>query len=156
MSFYSLLHHLGHGYVGKIPKLAMDMQKNPASLSNKLNPNNNDAHPNPNEIEEMVDLAQANGEVARYFADKAGMLLIPMVMMDGSDVELLDGTAELMKEIGDFFGEFQRSYADGRIDSTEWLKISKEGKDVMAKMACLMNRIEQMVDDKPARKGREG
>jgi len=157
MSFYSLLHNIAHRYPGKIPGLALDMNKKSSqALTNKLNPNTNDAHINPHEVEEMLDLAKdGNAEVARFFADKAGMLLIPMITMDGSDLELLDGYLDLVKQHGEFANELQAAYSDGRIDAKEWERIHKEGTDVMGRMAALMDRVKQMVDQKPSQQGRE-
>lgn len=146
MSFPDLLYRIAHSYVGKVPALAARMGKNPTVLMHKLNPNKGSHGLNADEAELMIDFAEANEDVARYFADKANMLLIPKIMVDGSDMQMLDGFMDVVRELGEFSTTFQKDYADGRISADDYRDICKEGNDVIVKMASFLDRIGQMVE----------
>lgn len=142
-----LLYSVAHGNPGGVVALAARLDKNPTVFQHKFNPNNSTHHLNPIEIEMVVDLCDANARFASFFADKAGKLLIDLVVTDGSDMCLLDGFLAVMKEMGDFSTEFQKAYLDHKIDAKEFKAIAREGRDVMSKMAGLLHRIEQVVED---------
>lgn len=149
MSFPDLIYRIAHDYPGKVPALAVRMGKNPTVLSHKLNPNMNSHGINADEIEQVIDFAQRHADVARYFADLADMLVIPKIIVNGSDMELLDGYMDIIKELGEFSQKFQQAYADGDINPKEYRAILQEGNEVMAKMAGFMDRIGQMVTKAP-------
>ncbi|MFL9610200.1 phage regulatory CII family protein [Methylobacillus sp. Pita2] len=144
-NFPDLLYLIGQGHQGGVKALAVRMEKNPTVFQHKFNPNNTTHFLNPVEIEAVVDLRDANGRVAEFFAGKADKLVIDKVVVDGSDMNLLEGFLEVMKEMGDFAAAFQLAYADHVITDDELQTITSEGEDVMAKMAGLIDRIRQVV-----------
>lgn len=149
MSFPDLIYRIAHDYPGKVPALAARMGKNPTVLSHKLNPNKESHGINADEIEEIIDFSDRSADVAAYFAEKADLLLIPKIIVQGSDMELLDGFMEVIGELGEFSTEFQKAYADKRIDSNDFKRLQKEGTDVMTRLAGFLDRIGQVVDDRP-------
>lgn len=148
-SFPDLLYLIAHNAPGGVSALASRMDKNATVLQHKLNPNNTTHFINAPEIETMLDFLNANDQAAHFFAEKCNKLLIDKMVIDGSDMQLLDGFMEVVRELGEFSSEFQKAFADGHIDSKEFKRIAKEGNDVMAKMAGLMDRIHQLVDEQP-------
>lgn len=142
-----LMYGIGHSHPGGVVALATRLDKGATVLQHKFNPNNSTHFLNPVEIEMTADLCNANDKLADFFAAKAGKLLIDLVVVDGSDLSLLDGFLGVMKEMGDFSTEFQTAYSDHKIDAKEFKAIAREGRDVMAKMAGLLHRIEQVVED---------
>lgn len=175
MSIRDLAHRIAMKYPGGIAALAVRMKPpKPGEtlaqsfiqvLRNKLNPNSTTHHLYIEEFEDQVDLADANLEVAEHFAQKANAVVIslPMLACDGSDMELLDGFLEIVRELGEFSAEFQKSWADGRITADEFARLSAEARDIQARVVAQLGRIEQVVDwpkapgaaAKPARKGRK-
>jgi hypothetical protein len=146
LSFPDLLYHIGHDYPGKVPALAQRMGKVPGTLMKKLDPGTTSHGIDAEEIEMMLDFAGANGLVARHFADKADLLVIQKIVVDGSDMELLDGFMGVVTELGEFSTKFTAHYADGNISWAEFFDLAKEGADVMSRMAGFVDRIRQLAE----------
>lgn len=172
MSIRDLAHRIAMRYPGGIAALAVRMKPPQAGeslaahyiqvLRNKLNPNSTTHHLYIEELESQVDLADANLEVAEYFAQKANAVVIslPAMSCDGSDMELLDGFLAIVRELGEFSAEFQKSWADGRITADEFARLSSEARDIQARVVAQLSRIESVVEwpkvaQKPARKVRK-
>jgi hypothetical protein len=144
LSLPDLLYHIAHDYPGAVPALAQRMNKVEGTLQKKLNPNLDSHGMNAEEIEMMVDFANANHRLARYFGDKADMLMVPKIVIHGSDTELLDGYMDIIKELGELSTKVQTSYADGAITARELVAIEQEGTDVMIRLASFIDRVRQI------------
>jgi hypothetical protein len=145
MSFPDLLYRIAHDYPGAVPALAARMYKNQTVLQHKLWPTFGTHHMNAPEIEQLLDFAGANRRAAEYFAHKSGCVLIQLPDVAESDMELLDGYMLIVKELGEFSAEFQRDFADGRIDAREFARIEKEADDVVARLLEMVARIKTLV-----------
>jgi hypothetical protein len=150
-SFPDLLYHIAHGYPGKVPALAQRMGKVPGTLLKKLDPGTTSHGIDAEEIEMLLDFCSANGLVARHFADKADLLVIPKIIVDGSDMQLLEGFMEVVAELGEFSTKFTAAYADGNISWPEFMDLAKEGADVMSRMAGFIDRVKQLAEKDPRR-----
>lgn len=146
MSFRDFLHRVGHAYPGKVPALAARMGIREKVLQNKLNPNMETHHMTEDEIELMLDFADANRRVAQFFADKSDCLVIAMAPATSSDMELLDAYIHAVKKLAEFGAEFQSDFADGRIDNIEFARITRESDAAITAILELRERIGQMVD----------
>ena len=148
MSFPDLLYRIAHQYPGAVPALAVRMGKNQTVLQHKLNPNCSTHGINADEIEQLVDFTGSNMAVAEYFAGKIGAVVVRVSDAHAAvgDIELLDEFLSLVHELGELSGEFQRSWADGRITQKEFTRIRKEANDVQGQIISLMSRIESLVE----------
>lgn len=145
MSFRDFLHRVGHSYPGKVPALAARMGEREKVLQNKLNPNMDTHHMNEDDIELMLDLADANRRAAEFFAHKSNCVVIPLIDAESTDMELLDAFLNVVRDLGEFSGEFQRDWADGKIDQREFNRLTKDTDDVIAHLLELRERIGQLV-----------
>lgn len=150
MSFQDFIYNVAHDYPGGVPALAARMNKNKTVLQHKLNPNCDTHGINADEVERIVDMADANFAAAEHFANKAGAVVVLLPKMpEVGDMGLLDEFMSVMAEIGQLSSEFQRSYADGEIDSNDLVRIAKEATDVHSRLLSFMKRVELMaVPDK--------
>jgi hypothetical protein len=145
MSFPDFIYNVAHDYPGGVPALAARMNKNKTVLQHKLNPNCETHGINADEIERIVDMANANFAAAEHFAHKAGALVVQLPdMPQVGDMELLDEFMSIMAELGQLSAEFQRGYSDGQIDSDDLDRISKEATDVHSRLLSFMKRVESM------------
>lgn len=152
MSFPDFLYRIAHGAPGAVPALAARMKKNVTVLQHKLNPNCSTHGVMAEEAEQILDFSNKNFEAAEYFAAKANAVVIPLIVCDGSDMELLDGFMDVVKELGEFSAEFQRDWADGRITEKEFKRLKDEATEVQARMISLMARIERLIEKPKARR----
>lgn len=151
MSFPDLIYNIAHDYPGKVPALAARMGKNKTVLQHKLDPDYPSHAINADEIERIIDLTHTNRQAAEFFAGKADCVVIAMLACAGSDMELLDSFMQVVAQLGEFSAEFQRDWADGRIDAREFARLTKESDDVIARLLELRNRIGQMVEEPSVR-----
>lgn len=149
MNLEDLVYRIAHDYPGGVRPLASRMSDRDGYaqlLLNKLNPNISTNHTSVREMEQIVDITDKNLEAAQFFAAKANAVVIPLMVCDGSDMALLDGFMEVVKELGEFSAEFQKDWADGRITAREFQRLKAKAFDVQARMFAHVNRIEQIVE----------
>jgi len=149
MCFADLLYRIAHAYPGGVVALAARMGKNSTVLQHKLNPNKSSHEVNAPEIDMISDLAEGNLQIAQYFADKAGAVVVMLPEIDCSDMALLDSFMSVVGELGEFSAEFQKAWADGSISPKEFQRLKKEAADVQSHMVALVNRIGQLVEQPP-------
>lgn len=146
MSFPDLLYRIAHDSPGAVPALAARMAKNPTVLQNKLNPHCRTHGVMADEAEQIIDFSGCNLMVAEYFAGKAGAVVVPLTAFDGSDMALLDGFMTVLADLGNFSTEFQRDWADGRIDKEEFARLRQQAQTVQSHLYALLDRIGQLVE----------
>lgn len=76
MTIRHLAYRIGHDFVGGVAGLANMMDKSPTVLSNKLCTTSTTHFLTIAELEMMVDFANANMQVARYFGTKARAVVV--------------------------------------------------------------------------------
>jgi len=140
-----LAHRIGHEFSGSIAGLAKFMGKSDQMLTNKLNTNSESHHLYIEEFETMVEFADKNFEVAAYFAEKAGAVVVKLPERPESDMVLLDLFMSSMKELGEVSGAFQKAYADGDITMREFGQISLEIDDVLARLLEFKAAVKRVV-----------
>lgn len=145
MSFLDLCYREAHGYPGKVPALAARMGKSPVILNNKLNAGCDHNHLTVDDAELLLDFTEGNRHAAEYFAHKANCAVIPLISASSSDIELLDAFMNVIRELGEFSAEFQRDWADGKIDQKEFIRLTADSDEVIACLLELRERIGQMV-----------
>jgi hypothetical protein len=130
MNLRDLLYHLAHDCVGGVVTLEARLRCKDKYLQNGLNPNMAETHHvNVSVLEKMLDfIPNGNMEAAKFFASKANATVIPIPvgMENVGDMELLDGFMNVVRELGDFSGEFQKSWADGRREGWQVAPMPKE------------------------------
>ena len=122
-------------------------------LINKLNRNNSLNHLYADEFEQIVDLTNSNLAVAEYFASKANAVVVKLEECSGSDMEILDSFMSIIKEMGELSAEFQQRYADGNISQDDFLRITREARDVHVRLISFISRVEQISDKSLPKRG---
>ena len=152
MSLRDFLYNAAHASPGGVAALEVRMQKAPRTLQNALNPNMAETHRiSEPDVERLLDfIPHGNLQAAEYFAGKSGAVVVQLPEMpDLGDMALLDEFLGLVKKIGDFSAEFQRDYADGKIDQKELRRIAKEAATVHVRLVGLMHHIEAIATPQP-------
>lgn len=146
MTIIHSAYRMAHQFNGGVVALAHMMGKGEKVLASKLNPNTDTHHLNIEELEMMADFTNSNLELAEYFADKAGAVVIKLpALPDLSDMGLLDGYLAIMRELGALSSEFQDDYSDGEIDGKEFSRIAHKISLVQGKLLAFEAAIKQVV-----------
>ncbi|MDP3088847.1 MAG: hypothetical protein Q8M99_11760 [Methylotenera sp.] len=145
MTIKHLAYRIGHEFTGSVAGLASLMNKGEVVLRNKLNPNSESHFLTIQEFETMADFTQRNQDVAEYFSEKAGGVFIKLPTVPDGDMALLDLFMGAMKELGEVSAEFMKAYADGDISNAEYMKISNEIDDVLARLLEFKAAVKRVV-----------
>lgn len=139
--------HTAHDFPGGVPALAQRMAPmSPNVLNKKVDPNVDSHHLR---LDESVKMQSITGDfrILHAMAFTLNHVAIPLPKItDASDMELLDGFMEIVRELGELTNEFQESWADGRITKKELARIHSEGEDVQCRLAMFMQRIGSLVE----------
>lgn len=153
MSFRDFLYHLAHDTPGGVTALEGRLKTGDKYLQNGLNPGNAQTHHiNAAVVEKLLDfIPNGNLEAAKFFANKANATVIPIPSTMGhvGDMELLDGFMNVVRELGDFSGEFQKSWADGRITPKEFELLKIQWHEMVAAGQIFMERVGSLVQEPP-------
>jgi hypothetical protein len=151
MRLRDLLYHLAHDNSGGVVALETRLRAKEKYLQNGLNPNMAETHHiNVSVMEKLLDfIPNGNMEVAKFFASKANATVIPIpVIADGiGDMELLDGFLNVTRELGEFSGEFQKSWADGRITPKEFELLKIQWHEMVGAGHQFMERVGSLVQE---------
>ncbi|SCX93166.1 hypothetical protein SAMN05216420_101369 [Nitrosospira sp. Nl5] len=148
MSINDVIYRIAHGYPGGIKALAARMDKSPAVLQNKVNPNCDTHHTYAEEAAQIADLADSD-DLAKEYCARRNMACFHITEHQGaSDMELLDLFINMEVEKADWLKTIQQSLSDGRIDPGEAARIKKESRDHIAIIAELTSRIDGMVQER--------
>lgn len=134
-----------HDYPGGTPSLAPRLNLSGAMLRNKVNPNDVTHHLTLSEAMRMQSLT-ADHRILHAMADELGYVCIKLPVQGASDMALLDSFMAITKELGDFAGEFQKDWADGRIDAKEIDRLRKEFYELQQSAAGFMGMIEALAE----------
>jgi tRNA G10 N-methylase Trm11 len=140
-----LAYRLAHEYPGGATRLADEMGKSTQVLINKLNPNSETHHLTIAELETLADFTNRNIDVAEYFAQKAGAVVVPMPEIEQGDLGLLESYMLADEERGELSKKFRKAFEDGRIDAREFAEIKTQIYAVIAKQLAWLSEIERVV-----------
>jgi hypothetical protein len=153
MNLRDFLYHLAHDYPGGASELEVRTGAGKNYIQNGVAPSLADSHHlNARVLEKMLDfIPNGNMEAAKFFALKAHATVIPIPTSLGNvgDMELLDGFLNVTRELGEFSGEFQKSWADGRITSKEFELLKIQWHEMVAAGQLFMERVGSLVQESP-------
>jgi hypothetical protein len=153
MNLRDKLYHLAHDFPGGAAELERRLLLQPNYIQNGVNPNSAETHHlNVKTLEKMLDfIPNGNMEAAKFFAGKANATVIPIPSSMGhvGDMELLDGFMCVVRELGDFSGEFQKSWSDGRITPKEFELLKIQWHEMVAAGQIFMERVGSLVQVPP-------
>lgn len=151
MNLRDKLYHLAHDFPGGAAELERRLLLQPNYIQNGVNPNSAETHHlNVKTLEKMLDfIPNGNMEAAKFFAGKANATVIPIPSSMGhvGDMELLDGFMCVVRELGDFSGEFQKSWSDGRITPKEFERLKLQAHEMIAAAQVFLERIGTLVEE---------
>lgn len=134
-----------HDYAGGTPSLAPRMGISGAMLRNKVNPNDATHHLTLSEAMRMQSLT-GDHRILHAMSDELGYVCIQLPVAGASDMALLDSFMAITKELGEFASEFQKDWADGRIDGKEIERLRKEFYELQQSAAAFMGMIEALAE----------
>lgn len=134
-----------HDYPGGTPSLAPRLNLSGAMLRNKVNPNDATHHLTLAEAMRMQSLTDDH-RILHAMADELGYVCIRLPDHGASDMALLDSFMAITKELGEFASEFQKDWADGRIDAKEIDRLRKEFYEPQQSAAAFMGMIEALAE----------
>lgn len=139
--------HTAHDFPGGVPALAQRMgDVSPNVLNKKVDPRLDTHHLR---LDEAVKMQSISGDprILHAMAFTLHHVAIPVPdIKDDGDMSMLDGFMDILKELGEFSTEFQKSWADGVIKPDELERIVAEANDVQGRLAMFVSRISSMVN----------
>lgn len=143
MNIIDAAYVVAHDYPGGTVSLAPRLGMSSAMLRNKVNTND---VTHKLTLCESVTLQDITGDhrILHAMADHLGYVCIKLPAPGASDMALLDSFMAITKELGDFAGEFQKDWADGRIDAKEAARLRKEFYELQQSAAAFMGMIEAL------------
>lgn len=139
-----------HDYPGGSESLAPRLNMSAAVLRNKVNLNNTSHHLTLREAMRVMGVTDDHRILFAECEELGYMPPMRRVEFNVSDAALLETYTRLMSELGEFSREFHLALSDGKITSKEIVRLREEMREFQAAGEELLNRAEQLVDDKPA------
>lgn len=141
-SAYATAHDYGGGTESLAPRLGMSG----AILRGKVNPKDSSHKLTLAEAQRMMVISEDH-RILHSMSDELGYICVPMpTFTNSSDMDLLDSFISVTKELGEFSAEFQRGWANGRIESDELERLRKEFYEMQQAGLALMQRIEALAE----------
>jgi hypothetical protein len=151
MNLRTVLYHLVHDSQAGAAELERSLMLQAGYLQNAVAPSQADSHHmNAKVLEKLLDfIPNGNISAAKFFAGKANATVIPLPTGMGhvGDMELLDGFMNVVRELGDFSGEFQKAWDDGRITSKEFELLKIQWHEMVAAGHHFMERVGSLVQE---------
>lgn len=129
-----------HDYPGGASSLAPRMGMPVAVLNSKVNPNTHTHHLS---LSEAVRVMAVTGDtrMLRAQCDELGFLPpIPRVVVDVSDMALLESYTQMISRLGEFSRQFHAALSDGRLTTAEVDQLENGMLDFFAAGEELVNR----------------
>lgn len=148
MDIFEAAYRLAHDYKpGGAVGLARVMGKNPGTLLNKLNPQQ-ETHAL--SLADAVQLSTLTGDrrILEAFADTLGCAVFELPQGGfACDAELIGLILRRDVKVGEFGRALDRALADGRVSGAEARELRRWGLAVITAVMELIGRLEAMSDD---------
>lgn len=147
MDVFQAAYRVAHDYPGGAVKLAAQMGKNPGTLLNRVNPEQEE---HKLWLGDAVQMQSVSGDHRILYA-MAGTLgeccfKVPN-LSHVSDAALLDLVCKIGEEGGDFYRAVNISLQGARFTREQLAKVRTEGLEYIAAIAETMARIEGLLDE---------
>ena len=149
-----LIHRISHAYAGGLRQLSSDMDINYNTLRSKANHAIETHYFSGEELALLADLSDTN-EIAKFFADRRGLMCIQKPDYDGlSDAALLDLFLSIQKEQGEWASEISKALENGEIEEDEIRRIREAYEEFVVAGSEVMNRLETYAEASKQRKSK--
>lgn len=145
MNISDAAYAVAHDYPGGTESLAPRIGISGAVLRGKVNPNDA-AHKLT--LAEALRMQTLTGDhrILHAMSEELGYVCIQLPEAGASDMGLLDSFMSVLKELGEFSGEFRKDWEDGNIDATELARLRQEFYEMQQAGLALMHSIEGLAE----------